>query len=76
MATVAAILYFQSERFKLFFDLQVTLMLSTKFGVGLPFGSGEEAKIDFQDSGHGGHIVFQIGMILVIFLSTSRPDVS
>ena len=26
------------------FDLQVTLMLPSKFGVNWPFGSGEEAK--------------------------------
>ena len=46
------------------FDLQITLMLPSKFGVNLPFGSGEEAKIDFQD---GGHLGFPIGTILVIF---------
>ena len=46
------------------FDLQVTLMLPSKFGVNWPFGSGEEAKIDFQD---GGHFGFPIGTILAIF---------
>ena len=30
------------------FDLQVTLMLPTKFGVSWPFGSGEEAKNKFS----------------------------
>ena len=30
------------------FDLQVTLMLPTKFGVSWPFGSGEEAKNRFS----------------------------
>ena len=50
------------------FDLQVTLMLPSKFGVNWPFGSGEEAKnIDFQDGGHGGHLGFLIGRILAIF---------
>ena len=29
------------------FDLQVTLMLPTKFGVNWPFSSGEEAKNRF-----------------------------
>ena len=29
------------------FDLQVTLMLPSKFGVNWPFGSGEEAKNRF-----------------------------
>ena len=50
------------------FDLQVTLMLPTKFGVNWPFGSGDEAKIDFQDGGHGGHLGFLIGMILATFV--------
>ena len=49
------------------FDLQVTPMLSSKFGVNWPFGSGKEAKIDFQDGCHGGHLGFSIGTILVIF---------
>ena len=46
------------------FDIQVTLMLPSKFGVSWPFGSGEEVKIDFQD---GGHLGFPIGTILAIF---------
>ena len=47
-----------------YFDLQVTPMLPTKFRVNWPFGSGEEAKIDFQD---GCHLRFRIGIILAIF---------
>ena len=47
------------------FDLQVNLMLPTKFGVNWHFGSGEEAKItDFQDGGHGGYLGFPIEKIL------------
>ena len=46
------------------FDLQVTQMLPRKFGVNWPYGSGKEAKIDFQD---GDHLGFPIGMILAIF---------
>ena len=42
-------------------------MLPSKFDVSWPFGSGEEAKIDFQDGGHGGHHGFPIGTILDIF---------
>ena len=42
------------------FDLQVTSMLPSKFGVNWPFGSGEESK-------NGGHLGFPIGMILAIF---------
>ena len=49
------------------FDLQVTLMVPSKFGDKWPFGSGEEAKKDFQDGGHGGHLGFPIGMILAVF---------
>ena len=30
------------------FDLQVTLMLLSEFGVSWPFGSGEEAKNSFS----------------------------
>ena len=41
-----------------YFDLQVTGMLPTKFRVSWPFGSGEEAKIDFQDGRHGDHLGF------------------
>ena len=72
IATVAAILYYQSERFSLFFFfffyLQVTLMLSTMFRVNWPFGWGEEAKIDFQDRGYGGYLEFSIGRSLAIFI--------
>ena len=63
---MAAILDLQSARFLAIFDLQVTLMLPTKFRVNWPFGSGEEA-IDFQDGCHGGHLGFPIGTILAIF---------
>ena len=49
------------------FDLQVTLMIPTKFQVNWPFGSKEEAKIDFQDGHHGGHFGFPIETILAIF---------
>ena len=42
-------------------------MLPSKFGVNWPFGSREEAKKDFQDGRHGGHLGFPIGMILATF---------
>ena len=45
-------------------DLQVILMLPTKIQINWSFGSGEEAKIDFQD---GGHLGFPLGTILAIF---------
>ena len=32
--------------------------------------------IDFKDSGHGRHLGFPIGIILVFFLSSSHPDAS
>ena len=38
---------FPIERFELFFYLQVTLMLPTKFQVNWPFSSEEEAKNRF-----------------------------
>ena len=49
------------------FDLQVTPILHTKFQVNWSFGSGEEAKRDFQNGRHGGHLGFRIGTILAIF---------
>ena len=36
-------------------------MPPTKFGVNWLLGLGEEAKIDFQDGHHGGHLEFPIG---------------
>ena len=50
------------------FDLQINLMLPTKFQVNWPFSSTEEAKkIDFQDGHHGSHLGFPIGTIFAIF---------
>ena len=50
-------------------------MLSTKFQVSWPFGSGEEAKIDFQDNRYGGHFGFWIGKILLTFdLQVTAPS--
>ena len=46
------------------FDLQVTLMLPTKFGVNW---QDKKRKTDFQDGGHGGHLGIPTGMILAIF---------
>ena len=51
------------------FDLQNIPMCPTKFRVNWPFGSGEEAKIDFQDGRIGGHLGSPIGMILAILIS-------
>ena len=42
-------------------------MLPTKFKVNWPFGSGEEQKTDFQDSGHNGQLRYLNKMILAIF---------
>ena len=47
------------------FDLQVTLMLPTKFHFNWPFGSGKET--DFQDGCQGSHLEFLIRTILAIF---------
>ena len=46
-------------------------MLPSKFGVNWPFGSGEEAKNNFQDGGHGSHLGFPIGTILAIDLQVT-----
>ena len=45
---MAAILGFPTDTILAIFDLQVTLMLPSKFGVNWPFGSGEEAKNRFS----------------------------
>ena len=49
------------------FDLQVTLMLPSKFGINWLSAQENKQKIDFQDGGHGGHLGFPIGTILAIF---------
>ena len=46
------------------FDLQVTLMVPSKFGVNWSLVQEKKRKIDFQD---GGHLGFPIGTILAIF---------
>ena len=42
-----------------------------KFQVNWPFGSGEEAKKDFQDGCHGGQLGFPIRTILAILIYKS-----
>ena len=54
------------------FDLQVTPMFPTMFGINWLLGSGE-AKIDFQNGCHGGHLGFSIGMILATFYLQVTP---
>ena len=44
---MAAILDFRAERIYLLFDLQITLMLPTKFRVTRPFASRDELKNTF-----------------------------
>ena len=47
------------------FDLQVTLMLPTKFGVNWPFGSGEEAKNRFSRSHpNASYQVWRTGLLV------------
>ena len=45
-------------------------MLPTKFQVNWHLGLGEEAKKDFQDGHHGGHLGFPISMILATLIYT------
>ena len=42
-------------------------MLPTKFQVNWLLGLGEEAKKDFQNGHHGGHLGYPISRILAIF---------
>ena len=57
------------------FNLQVTLVLPSKFGVNWPFSSGEEAKNKFSRWRHGSQLGFPIGTILAIF-DLRHPDAS
>ena len=51
------------------FELHVTPMLPSKFGVNWPFGSREKAKIDFQD----GHLAsYQVSSQLAQGCTRSR----
>ena len=59
-------LEFRIRKILAIFDLQVTLMLPTKFWVSWPLGS-EVMKIDFQDNGHGCHLGLPTWTILAIF---------
>ena len=67
MAAMAAILGFAIGTILATFDLQVTLMLPSKFGVNWPFGSGEEAKNRFSRWRLWRPSGFPIGTILAIF---------
>ena len=49
------------------FDLQVIPMLPTTFWVNWPFGSGKEAKKEFQYGCHGDDFEFPIETILAVF---------
>ena len=54
------------------FDLQVTLMLPTKFQVNWPFGSGKEAKNRFSRwPSWRSSLAFQIESILAILIYKS-----
>ena len=76
MATMAAILDFRSTRFLAIFDLQVTLMLPTKFGVNWSFGSGEEAKNRFSRWPPWRPSWISDPNNLSYFRSTSHPNAS
>ena len=71
MAAMAGHLGFPIGTILATFDLQVTPMLPSKFGVNWPSVQEKKRKIDFQDGGHGSHLGFQIGMILAILIYRS-----
>ena len=58
------------------FDLQVTLMVPSKFGVNWPFGSGEEAKNIFSRWRPWRPSWISYRNDFSYFLSTSHPDAS
>ena len=66
MAAMSAILYFHSDDFSYFKSTShpdASYLVSSQ----LFFGSGEVAKNNFQDGGHGSHLGFPIETILAIF---------
>ena len=76
MATIAAIGShpgFPIQTTLAIFDLQVTLMLPTKFRVIWPFCSGKEAKYRFSRWPSLMHFGFPIGKILAIFALQVTP---
>ena len=73
MAAMAAILEFQSARFSLLLIYKSPpCFLAGLESIGLSVQE-KERKIYFQDGGHGGHLGFQIGMILAIFYLQVTP---
>ena len=48
-------------------DLQVALILPTKFQVKLAFQVRRRCKVDFQGGSHDSNLGFLIGMILAMF---------
>ena len=53
----------------------MALYCSPDYQINWPFGSGEECKIDFEDSGHNGNLVSDQNDFRT-FLPTSHPDAS
>ena len=54
MAAMTAI-GFSIDMIEASYNLQVTLIIPTKFRVKWSFGSGEQAQKDFEDGRHFGH---------------------
>ena len=53
--------------FRYFFIYKIAQILPTKFRVDWPTVQKKKRKIYFQEGGHGGHLRFPIGIILVTF---------
>ena len=48
-------------------------MIPTKFRFNLPFGSGDDAKIEFQHGDYGGHLGFPIGALFDLQVTPMLP---
>ena len=72
MVAMAAILDLD-QTLLVIFDLQVALIIPTKFQVNWPFGQEKIIKTDFQDGSHGSQFGFQIRTILAIFYLQVAP---
>ena len=66
MAAIAAI-WISDRNDCSYFYLHRTPIFPTKFRVNWSSVQEKKRKIDFQDGGHGDHLAFSIGTILVIF---------
>ena len=65
---------FSSQTDFSYFDLQVTLILSTKFRDKCLSVQSKKSILDFQDGDRVGHLRFPIGTVLLVFFINKSPQ--